>query len=204
MWTSINMLQYILKLFFVWDNMDLEKKTHYILDIKGYEVAAYLSMQLWLTFWPAIIKGSHWMWWHLWLTLHSSLGPYFCWYGLTLIHVRISNYIHYKVWDQITYPFPNFKGAVEVIDWLIDWVQLPFWDSGHRGPCSPYKPCNHNLYIGIIIFPHKDNTQYMYVTITLRKRDIKKKHKKVKAPIKLTCHWRRQLFISLQWFSILN
>ena len=26
----------------------------------------------------------------------------------------------------------------------------------HQGP---YKPCNHNLYIGIIIFPHIDNPQ---------------------------------------------
>ena len=27
----------------------------------------------------------------------------------------ISNYIQYKVWDEITYPFPNFNGeAVEV------------------------------------------------------------------------------------------
>ena len=32
-------------------------------------------------------------------------------------------------------------------------------DSGQRGPYSPYKPCNRSLYIGIIIFPHKDNTQ---------------------------------------------
>ena len=32
-------------------------------------------------------------------------------------------------------------------------------DRGHRGPYSPYKPCNHNLYIGIIIFPHIDNPQ---------------------------------------------
>ena len=28
-----------------------------------------------------------------------------------------------------------------------------------RGPYSPYKPCNHNLYTGIIIFPHIDNPQ---------------------------------------------
>ena len=34
-----------------------------------------------------------------------------------------------------------------------------FEDRGHRGPYSPYKPCNHNLYIGIIIFPHIDNPQ---------------------------------------------
>ena len=32
-----------------------------------------------------------------------------------------------------------------------------FEDRGHRGPYSPYKPFNHNLYIGIIIFPHIDN-----------------------------------------------
>ena len=40
------------------------------------------------------------------------------------------------------------------------WVNSLFGDSGHQGPCSPYKPCNHGLYIGIIIFPHIDNTQY--------------------------------------------
>ena len=34
-----------------------------------------------------------------------------------------------------------------------------FGDRGHRGPYSPYKPLNHNLYIGIIIFPHIDNPQ---------------------------------------------
>ena len=34
---------------------------------------------------------------------------------LTLIPAWISNYIHYKVWDEITYPFLNFNGAtVEV------------------------------------------------------------------------------------------
>ena len=34
---------------------------------------------------------------------------------LTLTPAWISNYIHYKVWDDITYPFLNFNGAtVEV------------------------------------------------------------------------------------------
>ena len=29
-------------------------------------------------------------------------------------------YIHYKVWDEITYPFPNLHGApVEVSEWSI-------------------------------------------------------------------------------------
>ena len=36
-------------------------------------------------------------------------------YGLTTIPSRISNYIHYKVWDKIAYPFPNCNScAVEV------------------------------------------------------------------------------------------
>ena len=36
-------------------------------------------------------------------------------HGLTLIPAWISNYIHYKVWDEITYSFLNFNGAtVEV------------------------------------------------------------------------------------------
>ena len=31
----------------------------------------------------------------------------------------ISNYIHYKVWDEITYLFPNFNSAtVEVWEWI--------------------------------------------------------------------------------------
>ena len=44
----------------------------------------------------------------------QSRAPFY-WHGLTLIPTWISNYIHYKVWDEITYPFLNFNGAtVEV------------------------------------------------------------------------------------------
>ena len=43
-------------------------------------------------------------------------------------------------------------------EWAIKFNSLS-GDSGQRGPYSPYKPCNHSLYIGIIIFPHIDNTQ---------------------------------------------
>ena len=36
-------------------------------------------------------------------------------HGLTLIPAWINNYIHYKMWDEITYPFLNFNGCtVEV------------------------------------------------------------------------------------------
>ena len=35
-------------------------------------------------------------------------GPFY-WQGLTLIPAWISDYIHYKMWDDITYPFPPLK-----------------------------------------------------------------------------------------------
>ena len=33
------------------------------------------------------------------------------------------------------------------------------WPNKYVQTYSPYKPFNHNLYIGIIIFPHIDNPQ---------------------------------------------
>ena len=32
-------------------------------------------------------------------------------HGLTLIPVWISNYIYYKLWNEIIYPFLNFNGC---------------------------------------------------------------------------------------------
>ena len=44
----------------------------------------------------------------------NNSGPFYK-HGLTLIPAWISNYIHYNMWDEITYPFLNFNGAtVEV------------------------------------------------------------------------------------------
>ena len=38
-----------------------------------------------------------------------DFGPFY-WNGLTLIPVWISNHIHYRLWDAITYPSSNFSG----------------------------------------------------------------------------------------------
>ena len=77
-------------------------------------------------------------------------------------------------------------------------------DRGHRGPYSPYKSCNHNLYIGIIIFPHIDNpksTGYNWP----KKKTIKMINEKSEGPINLTNHWRKRLWISLHMdLKILN
>ena len=43
--------------------------------------------------------------------------------GLTLIPAWISNYIHYKVWDEITDPFLNINSAtVEVKEWISNFI----------------------------------------------------------------------------------
>ena len=51
-------------------------------------------------------------------------------YGLTLIPAKISYYIHWKVWDEITYPFLNFNSCtVDVIPFLTGYViTYPYWD----------------------------------------------------------------------------
>ena len=41
-----------------------------------------------------------------------------------------------------------------------------FRDRGHRGPYSPYKPCNHNLYIGIITHLRGKNIYRSDVLVT--------------------------------------
>ena len=73
-----------------------------------------------------------------------------CWINL----FQSQSQIKFEVSWVITFP-DNFGGKRER---EIKFIGL-FEDRGHRGPYSPYKPFNHNLYIGIIIFPHMDNPQ---------------------------------------------
>ena len=50
-------------------------------------------------------------------SLQMIWGPFYL-HGLTLISAWVSDTIHYKVWDEITYLFPNFNGCtVEVWEW---------------------------------------------------------------------------------------
>ena len=44
-------------------------------------------------------------------------------HGFTLIPPWIPNYIHYEVWNEITYPFPNFNGTtVEFWEWISNFI----------------------------------------------------------------------------------
>ena len=52
----------------------------------------------------------------------DTCGPFY-YHWLTLISAWISNYTHYNVWDEITYPFLNFNGAiVEVQEWISTFI----------------------------------------------------------------------------------
>ena len=63
-------------------------------------------------------------------------------------------------------------------EWVIKFNGL-FGDRRHRGTYSPFKPCNHSLYIGIIIFPYIYNAQYICMPqLTLRKKMLKRNTKK--------------------------
>ena len=53
------------------------------------------------------------------------------------IHVLYSHYIHYKVWDEITNPFPNYNSAtIEIWKWISNFIPqfagymitYPCWD----------------------------------------------------------------------------
>ena len=49
----------------------------------------------------------------------NSWGPFYS-IGLTLIQAWITNHTHYKIRDEITYPFTNFNGfRVKVWEWII-------------------------------------------------------------------------------------
>ena len=102
-------------------------------------------------------------------------------YELTLISVWISNYTHYKVWDEITHPFPNFNAAVtplkftEVHTWataycsfythdivsvhddVIKWKHFPrYWPfvrGIHRGPIQ--RPVTRSFGVFCDLRPNK-------------------------------------------------
>ena len=68
-------------------------------------------------------------------SIHTRQGLFY-WHGSKSIPAWISNYIHYKVWDKITYPFPNFNGAtVEVWEWINNFI-LHFTMYVITYPCS--------------------------------------------------------------------
>ena len=58
-----------------------------------------------------------------------------------------------KQWGVCTWLCGRRANVKPKREWVIKFL-------GHQVPCSPYKSCNHVIYIGIITFPHKDGAQF--------------------------------------------
>ena len=79
------------------------------------------------------------MWFALMITIFLAcwrLGPFY-YHGLTLIRARISNHIHYDVWDGFIYPFPNINGVTEkwfnsTFYWAFDYLCRMCWSETIR------------------------------------------------------------------------
>ena len=73
----------------------------------------------------------------------------FYWHGITLVLSWVSNRMPNEVWDEITYPFPNFNGAsyfiiklynecgcISMLSILVKWApdvrEYAFWFSWYR------------------------------------------------------------------------
>ena len=114
----------------------------------------------------------------LWMTMPWGL---FHQHGLTLISTWISHYIHYKVWDEIMYPFPNLNGCtIEVCGngkvisshtlldmWLLIHETHHIWMKSHVCPthndvitwksflyCWPFVSVIHQSQVGSLINRH--------------------------------------------------
>ena len=95
--------------------------------------------------------------------LHPELTP---WWSFLL-----ADGAHHKKPHSPTHPQRAIERGKGITHLVIKSNGLS-GDSGQRGP---YNPCNHSLYIAIIIFPHIDNPQS---TIYFKKKDIKKETQK--------------------------
>ena len=92
--------------------------------------------------WNTAVKYPCWKWKpdtspHLEITMICMSGTLLLtWIKLESQHGSINNYILYKVWHDITYPFPNFNRAtVEVWEWMINFI--PHFTTG----CMITYPC---------------------------------------------------------------
>ena len=82
-----------------------------------------------------------------------SIGPLVTNLSETLIRIPKFSFqkMHLKKPSAKLRPFCSGINVLRQVHLIVN--------NGQRGPCNPYKPCNHNLYIGINIFPHIDDTQ---------------------------------------------
>ena len=103
------------------------------------------------------------------LSTYVSQGvPYYC-YGSTLISAWISNHTPSKVWNKITYPFPNFNGAtIEVWEWMNnfipyfirDAITYPCWGESQNHVSKIFPGLNDKI---DVLFAHKQLAKMFYI-----------------------------------------
>ena len=99
--------------------------------------------------WQVILVGLIYDWWSM-NEPFASMGPFY-WHGLTLIPAWISNCIHYKVWDEINYPF-SFNGCNRwslgtdksfhhTLHWAYDYLSILGLKLNHVSKKDPVCTC---------------------------------------------------------------
>ena len=94
-------------------------------------------------------------WQHSAWIVHSW-GPF----GLTLISAWISNYIYYKLWHEVTYPFPN-SSTVEIWELICNFIShfiiyiltYPCWDQS-RSMLAKVAPDQRSLILSRLSIKH--------------------------------------------------
>ena len=91
--------------------------------------------------------------------MQCALGPLLL-HGLTLVPAWISNCFHYKVWDEITYPFLNFNVTMDkkfhpTLYRACDYLSMLGLKLNHvskRGPWWEYFFLNEMFVLGVVSF----------------------------------------------------
>ena len=84
-------------------------------------------------FWPDVTSSPFLSMWRSRCPGHPLYWGLLCWCGFTLIPAWIIKCIHDKMWDEITYSFPNLNGAnVELCEWISYFISH---FTGHVSTC---------------------------------------------------------------------
>ena len=143
---------------------------------------------------------------------YSSTRDPFNQHWVTLIPSWISDYIHFKVWGEINYPFPNFNGAtVEVWEWISNFIPHftwhvithPCWDQSYSVLVFYHTRCGPCL-VNLICFCDIFNTQCVPLRwwIILKLCNMVKVRRAVLLPFAMIVSARNAIMTPLGFFNM--
>ena len=110
----------------------IHEDLYYICEDNTCPVYTYVSVTNMICYLNPNLINTEWILQLLVLSKKAHLSP-----GAPVTPAWISNHMSNEVWDEITYPFPNFNGCtVEVWEWksnfiphfIMDVITYPCWD----------------------------------------------------------------------------